>query len=53
MDDANYGALKSEFLSNAALLKFWSWLKPGYNAFKNTKTLPNIGISETGKYFVN
>lgn len=53
MDDTNYVALRNEFLSNPALLGFWSCLKPGYDAFENTKTLPNIDIDEAGKYIVN
>ncbi len=54
MDDAGYAALKSEFSSDATKLEFWSWLKPGYDAFEQNKTLPNVSIdATTGKYSVN
>jgi murein L,D-transpeptidase YafK len=52
MDDTNYSALKSEFAPNATLLEFWSWLKPGYDAFENSKTLPNVSVDGEGKYIV-
>jgi murein L,D-transpeptidase YafK len=53
MDDATYGTLKNENASNASLLQFWSWLKPGYDVFENNKTLPNISVDADGKYVVN
>jgi murein L,D-transpeptidase YafK len=53
MDDTSYDSLKSEFTSNARLLQFWSWLKPGYDAFENSKILPNVRIETDGKYVVN
>lgn len=53
MDDASYGALKNEFASNTTLLQFWSWLKPGYDVFENSKILPNVSVDTEGKYVVN
>ena len=41
-----------EFGTDASLLAFWSWLKPGYDAFENSKKLPNIVIEDSGKYVV-
>ena len=52
MNDQNYKALNSEFGTNADLLAFWSWLKPGYDAFENTKKLPEVSVEDSGKYNV-
>jgi murein L,D-transpeptidase YafK len=53
MDDTGYSALKSEFSGNASLLEFWSWLKPGFDAFEGSKTLPKVSVDAAGKYVVN
>lgn len=53
LGESAYNALKQEYASNETLLQFWSWLKPGYDAFENNKMLPNINIDDTGKYIVN
>lgn len=37
---------------NTKLLNFWKNLKPGYDSFEKTKTLPAIGVDEKGSYFV-
>jgi murein L,D-transpeptidase YafK len=52
MTDENYASLKTEFASNATLLEFWSWLKPGFDAFEKTNVLPSVSIDEAGKYVV-
>ncbi len=52
MNDQNYKSLNSEFGTNADLLAFWSWLKPGYDAFENTKKLPEVSVEDSGKYSV-
>jgi murein L,D-transpeptidase YafK len=52
MTDENYNSLKSEYASNATLLEFWSWLKPGFDAFENTKVIPSVSVDEGGKYIV-
>ena len=53
MDEVGYTALKNEYESNAKLLQFWSWLKPGYDTFENNKVLPKISIDTDGKYVIN
>lgn len=50
MTDENYNALKAEFASNAVLLEFWSWLKPGYDAFEKSNIIPLVSVDDTGKY---
>ncbi|MEA5459767.1 L,D-transpeptidase family protein [Arcicella sp. LKC2W] len=52
MTDENYSALKSEYASNATLLEFWSWLKPGYDAFENGNIVPTVTVDDAGKYIV-
>jgi murein L,D-transpeptidase YafK len=52
MTDENYTSLKTEFASNTTLLEFWSWLKPGFDAFEKTNVLPSVSIDEAGKYVV-
>jgi murein L,D-transpeptidase YafK len=52
MTDENYNSLKSEFASNASLLDFWSWLKPGFDAFEKSNTIPIIAIDDLGKYII-
>jgi murein L,D-transpeptidase YafK len=52
MTDENYTSLKSEYASNATLLEFWSWLKPGFDAFEKTNVLPSVSVDEAGKYVV-
>ncbi|MCU0325326.1 MAG: L,D-transpeptidase family protein [Spirosomaceae bacterium] len=32
--------------------EFWSWLKPGYDAFENTKVLPKVRVASDGKYII-
>ena len=52
MTDENYNSLKAEFTSNAVLLEFWSWLKPGFDAFERSNTIPTITVDDAGKYIV-
>ncbi len=52
MTDENYDSLKAEFASNATLLEFWSWLKPGFDAFEKTNIVPTIAVKDSGKYAV-
>lgn len=52
MNDQNYKSINNEFGTDASLLAFWSWLKPGYDAFENSKKLPAILIEDSGKYLV-
>lgn len=52
MNDQNYKAINNEFGTDASLLAFWSWLKPGFDAFESSKKLPVISIEESGKYMV-
>lgn len=52
MNDQNYKAINNEFGTDASLLAFWSWLKPGFDAFENSKKLPVVVIDESGKYEV-
>jgi murein L,D-transpeptidase YafK len=52
LTDENYTNLKQEYASNATLLEFWSWLKPGYDAFERTNVVPNVSVDDTGKYIV-
>ncbi len=52
MTDENYNSLKSEYASNATLLEFWSWLKPGFDVFEKTNVLPTMSVDEVGKYVV-
>lgn len=52
MTDENYKSLNKEFGTNADLLTFWSWLKPGYDAFEKSKKMPQIDIEASGKYIV-
>ncbi len=52
MNEQNYQSLKAEYASNANLLDFWSWLKPAYDAFENTKKMPTVEIENSGKYIV-
>ena len=52
LNEQNYKTINDEFGTDASLLAFWSWLKPGYDAFENSKKLPNIVIEDSGKYVV-
>lgn len=52
MTDANYAKLKKDFSGNAKLLTFWSWLKPGFDAFEATKKVPTVTIADDGAYKV-
>jgi murein L,D-transpeptidase YafK len=52
MTDENYNSLKSEYASTTTLLEFWSWLKPGFDAFEKTNVLPSVSVDEAGKYLV-
>ncbi len=52
MTDENYNALKTEFASNDTLLKFWSWLKPGFDAFEKSNTVPTVSVDDSGKYTI-
>jgi murein L,D-transpeptidase YafK len=52
MTDENYNSLKSEYASTSTLLEFWSWLKPGFDAFEKTNVLPTVSVDDAGKYVV-
>lgn len=52
MNDQNYKAINNEFGTDASLVAFWSWLKPGFDAFENSKKLPSIMIEDSGKYLI-
>lgn len=52
MTDENYASLQSEFASNTTLLEFWSWLKPGFDAFEKSNIVPSVSVDESGKYIV-
>lgn len=52
MTDENYNSLKTEFASDATLLEFWSWLKPGYDAFEKSNILPTVMVDDAGKYII-
>lgn len=52
MNEENYKAINKEFGTDADLLTFWSWLKPGYEAFEKSKKMPQIIIESSGKYSV-
>ena len=52
MTDENYNSLKSEFSSNATLLEFWSWLKPGFDAFEKSNMVPSVSVDDAGKYVI-
>jgi len=52
MNEQNYKIINAEFGTNASLLAFWSWLKPAYDAFENSKKLPVVVIEDSGKYVV-
>ncbi len=52
MTDENYTALQKEYASDATLLEFWSWLKPGFDAFEQSKVLPTVSVDDSGKYVV-
>jgi murein L,D-transpeptidase YafK len=52
MTDENYNSLKTEFASDATLLEFWSWLKPGYDAFEKSNILPTVTVDDAGKYII-
>jgi murein L,D-transpeptidase YafK len=53
MTEENYNSLKSEYASNAQLLEFWSWLKPGFDAFEKGNVVPNVTVDDSGKYVIN
>lgn len=53
MNEQNYKTINNEFGTDANLLAFWSWLKPGFDAFENSKKLPIIEIENSGRYLVN
>ena len=52
MNEQNYKAINAEFGTDARLLAFWSWLKPAYDAFENSKKLPVVVIEDSGKYVI-
>ena len=52
MTNENYNSLRTEFASNAVLLEFWSWLKPGFDAFEKSNVVPTVDVDEAGKYMV-
>ena len=52
MTDENYNILQKEYVAYATLLEFWSWLKPGFDAFEKSNVVPIISVDESGKYIV-
>jgi len=50
MNEQNWVAITEEFRTDENLLAFWSSLKPGYDAFENSKKLPKIEIEDSGIY---
>lgn len=52
MTNENYNLLKSEFVNDATLLEFWSWLKPGYDAFEQSNVVPDVEVDDTGRYIL-
>jgi murein L,D-transpeptidase YafK len=48
----NYAALQRDYAGNTQLLEFWSWLKPGYDAFDNQQVVPTVRVDEAGRYVV-
>ncbi len=52
MNDQNYKVINNEFGTDASLLAFWSWLKPGFDAFESSKKLPEIVVEDSGRYVV-
>jgi murein L,D-transpeptidase YafK len=52
MNEQNYKTINNEFGTDANLLAFWSWLKPGFDAFENSKKLPIIEIENSARYLV-
>ena len=52
MTDENYNILQKEYASDATLVEFWSWLKPGFDAFEKSNVVPIISVDDSGKYIV-
>ena len=52
MTDENYTILQKEYASDTTLLEFWSWLKPGFDAFEKSNVIPVISVDDSGKYVV-
>jgi len=52
MSNENYDILKEEYASDTTLLEFWSWLKPGFDAFEKSNIVPIISVDDSGKYIV-
>jgi murein L,D-transpeptidase YafK len=52
LGDKELEKLQAEFAEEKKLLAFWQGLKPGYDAFQNTKQLPVISVDKQGNYRV-
>ncbi len=50
LNDSNYKTLQESYATNSELLKFWSWLKPGYDIFETKHQLPTVTITAAGEY---
>ncbi len=45
--------LSRVFSRNPQLVAFWNSLKPAYDFFESTRTLPNVRVDVAGRYVVN
>ena len=50
LQEAHISMLKKEYTQDEKLIDFWMNLKEGYNYFEKTRMLPNIHVSEGGRY---
>ncbi|RYU93085.1 L,D-transpeptidase family protein [Emticicia agri] len=50
MNEENYKDLQTKYADNKNLLDFWANLKPVYNAFEKSKTIPGITVDRRGFY---
>jgi murein L,D-transpeptidase YafK len=50
LTDNNLAQLENVFNKEPDLVRFWSNLKPGYDFFVHNKKLPNVVVSERGRY---
>lgn len=53
LSDKNWFDLKAMHEQDKEKIGLWEDLKKGYDYFNRTKTLPNIGFLETGRYTLN
>ncbi|MCU0327387.1 MAG: hypothetical protein MUE53_00180 [Chitinophagales bacterium] len=53
LTDKNFNKLKSDyFKDNFKMIEFWSDMKLIYEYFEKNRILPNVGISDKGRYFI-